>query len=318
MSSGAVARAWLPRLWGAVPWCRVFRGPVFCGDFILLGGLVAVSAGLLGCGGGAALLHPAQTLPVDTVSIGAGVSGQFGSSGVNTTIENGQSAASQPLSDPASATAYAEGVLTQALIAPGASPWVSARAGLAGNNEAGLTYTGRSLRLDGRHAWDLSDDWTLSLGLGASGILLRPDRSAPESASAADTPSSAQAEFEPSARGFGADVPLLFGYRLLEGFGDVWFGPRLGFEHLSGSLELNQQAPTSAHLELTGNHFWGGLLAGFSLGIPPLWLRFELATAYHHLSGDLTPSGTGGGPDFDALEASGWTFSPSGAIVGKF
>ena len=46
--------------------------------------------------------------------------------------------------------------------------------------------------------------------------------------------------------------------------------------------------------------------------------RFELATAYHHLSGDLTPSGTGGGPDFDALEASGWTFSPSGAIVGKF
>jgi hypothetical protein len=279
---------------------------------------MALGAGLLGCGGGAALLHPAQTLPVDTVSVGAGVTGQFGSSGLNTTIDDGRAAASQPLNQPATATAYAEGVMAQALIAPGASPWVSARAGLAGRNEAGLTYTGRSLRLDARHAWELSDDWAVSLGLGASGILLRPERSSPAAVSPGDPPSGSQAEFEPSARGFGADVPLLFGYRLLEGFGDVWFGPRLGFEHLSGSLELDQQAPASAHLDLSGNHFWAGLVAGCSLGIPPLWLRFELATAYHHLSGDLTPGGPGGGPDFDALEASGWTFSPSGAIVGKF
>ena len=301
MSSGAVARAWLTRLWGAVPWCPV-----------------PVPLLLLGCGGGAALLHPAQTLPVDTVSVGVGMSGQFGSSGVNATIDDGRAAASQPLADPASGRAYAEGVLAQALIAPGASPWLSARAGLAGNNEAGLTYTGRSLRLDGRHAWDLSEDWTLSLGLGASGILLRPDRSDPGAMSPADTPGSSQAEFEPSARGFGADVPLLFGYRLLEGFGDVWFGPRLGFEHLNGSLELDQQAPSAGRLDLSGNHFWGGLVAGFSLGIPPLWLRFELATAYHHVSGDLTPGSAGSGGEFDSLEASGWTFSPSGAIVGKF
>jgi hypothetical protein len=306
MSSGAVARAWLTRRWGAVSWCPILGGPV------------AVGAGLLGCGGGAALLHPAHTLPVDTVSVGAGVSGQFGSSGLNTTIDDGRAAASQPLTNPASARAYAEGVLAQALIAPGASPWVSARAGLAGNNEAGLTYTGRSLRLDGRHAWDLSDDWALSLGLGASGTLLRPDRHSAGSMSPADTPNSSQAEFEPSARGFGADVPLLFGCRLLEGFGDIWFGPRLGFEHLNGSLEADQQAPSSAHFDLSGNHFWGGLVAGFSLGIPPLWLRFELATAYHHLSGDLTTGSTGSGVDFGDLEASGWTFSPSGAIVGKF
>jgi hypothetical protein len=114
-------------------------------------------------------------------------------------------------------------------------------------------------------------------------------------------------------------VPLVFGYRLLEGFGDLWFGPRLGFEHLNGSLDLDQQAPGSGRLDLSGNHFWGGLLAGFSLGIPPLWLRFELATAYHHLSGDLTPrGGAASALDFEGIEASGWTFSPSGAIVGKF
>lgn len=304
MSSGAVARAWLTRLWWAVPWCPVVVA-------------AGAGAGLLGCGGGAALLHPAQTLPVDTVSVGAGVSGQFGSSGVNETIDNGRSAAGQPLNDPATARTYAEGVLADALIAPGASPWVSARAGLAGNNEAGLTYTGRSLRLDGRHAWDLSDDWALSVGLGASGILLRPDRGDAASASP-PAPNSSQAEFEPDAQGFGADVPVLFGYRLLEGFGDVWFGPRLGFEHLTGSLELAPQASAAGHLDLSGNHFWGGLLAGFSLGIPPLWLRFELATAYHHVSGELKASSPDTGLDFDALGASGWTFSPSGAIVGKF
>ncbi|HEU4581503.1 MAG TPA: hypothetical protein VFS67_24765 [Polyangiaceae bacterium] len=305
MSSGAVARAWLTRLWGAVPWCLVFAA--------------GVSAGLLGCGGGAALLHPAHTLPVDTVSVGAGVSGQFASGAIEDTIDDGRAAASQPLGDPASAQAYAEGVLARALIAPGASPWVSARAGLAANYEAGLTYTGRSLRLDGRHAWELSDDWALSFGLGVSGILLRPERSDPGPMSAAGAPSSSQAEFEPSARGFGADVPLVFGYRLLEGFGDLWFGPRLGFEHLNGSLDLDQQAPGSGRLDLSGNHFWGGLLAGFSLGIPPLWLRFELATAYHHLSGDLTPrGGAASALDFEGIEASGWTFSPSGAIVGKF
>ena len=300
MSSGTVARAWLTRLWGAVPGCPV-----------------ALGASLLGCGGGAALLHPAQTLPVDTVSVGAGVSGQFGSSGLNSTIDNGRAAASEPLGDPATARAYAEGVLADALIAPGASPWVSARAGLAGDNEAGLTYTGRSLRLDGRHAWDLGDDWALSLGIGATGILLRPDRSPPGTASA-DTPNGSQAEFEPDAQGLGADVPVLFGYRLLEGFGDLWFGPRLGFEHLTGTLELDRQDPAAPHLDLSGNHFWGGLLAGFSLGIPPLWLRFELATVYHHVSGSLKPSGTAGGLDFDTLGASGWTFAPSGAIVGKF
>jgi hypothetical protein len=304
MSSGTGARAWLTRLWGAVSWC--------------VGGRVAVGAGLLGCGGGAALLHPAQTLPADTVSVGAGMSGQFGSGDINDAIDGGRAAASQPLGNPTSARAYGQGVLARALIAPGASPWLSARAGLPGSYEAGLTYTGRSLRLDGRHAWDLSDDWALSLGLGASGILLRPERSDPGSISATGTPSNSQAEFEPSARGFGADVPLVFGYRLLEGFGDIWFGPRLGFEHLNGDLDLNQQAPGAGRLDLSGNHFWGGLLAGFSLGIPPLWLRFELATAYHHVSGELKPSGAGGGLDFGDLERSGWTFSPSGAIVGKF
>ena len=57
-----------------------------------------------------------------------------------------------------------------ALLGPGISPWVSARVGLPHANEAGLTYTGRSLRLDGRHAFSLGGAWALSLGLGASAV----------------------------------------------------------------------------------------------------------------------------------------------------
>jgi hypothetical protein len=273
---------------------------------------------LAGCGGGAALLHPAETLPVDSVSVGAGVSGQFASSGVNTAISEGRSAARQSLATRQTAQAYAKGVLTEALVAPGASPWVSARVGVLEHTEAGLTYTGRSLRLDGRYALELAEQWTLSLGIGASGLLLTPDRASPRFDPVTDAPGNPEAEFEPSAKGWGADLPLLLGHRLLEGFGDIWLGPRLGFEHLTGNLRLERGDPASLRIDAAGNRLWAGLVAGFSLGIPPLWLRFELSTTYQRLTGTLTASAPDSGLDFDALEASGWTFAPSGAIVGKF
>lgn len=273
---------------------------------------------LAGCGGGAALLHPAQTLPVDSVSLGGGVTGQFGSSAVNTAIDEGRSAARQALSVPETARTYAKGVLTEALVAQGASPWVSARVGLAENTEAGLTYTGRALRLDGRYALTFAEAWTLSLGLGATGLLLTPPRASPRFDPSTDTPGNSEAEFEPSAKGWGADLPVLLGYRLLEGFGDVWFGPRLGFEHLTGNLRLARSDPASLRIDAAGTRLWAGLVAGFSLGIPPLWLRFELSSTYQRLSGKLEASEADSGLDFGTLEASGWTFAPSGAIVGKF
>jgi hypothetical protein len=294
MASGAVERA--PSAWlsWTVPWF------------------------LAGCGGGAALLHPAQTLPVGSMTIGAGVSGHFGSGEINSTINDGRSAAEQPITTPEAANAYAKGVLTNALVAPGASPWVSARVGILQNTEAGLTYTGRSLRLDGRYAFELDEEWTLSLGLGASGTLLTPERRPTQFELPEGAPSNPEAEFEPSAKGWGADLPVLLGVRLLAGFADVWFGPRLGFEHLTGNLRLERNNPASTLIDAEGTRLWAGLVAGFSLGIPPLSLRFELTSTYQRLSGTLTPAGTTSGLDFDALEASGWTFAPSGAIVGKF
>lgn len=277
---------------------------------------IGVACAALGCGGGAPLLHPAQPLPPDTVSFGAGLSGQFVSSGAGRRIDRGRAAAAGPLTEPATARVYAEGVLMDALLGPGISPWISARVGLPHSSEAGLTYTGRSLRLDGRHALSLGGEWALSLGLGASAVLLHPDSSAP--GGLPDESAAAPAEFGLDANGWAADIPILVGYQPVDGFVDVWMGARTGYERVSGELRARDDDAASPRFDASGSRFWAGLLAGVSLGVPPVWLRFELAGTYHHLAGKLT-SPDGPPPlSFGELDAAGWSLAPSGAILGKF
>jgi hypothetical protein len=277
--------------------------------------LIAMAS--VACGGAAPLLHPAATLPVDTISVGAGVSGEFSSSNVGNSIDRGRSAAGGNLSDPGTGRAYATGVLLNALVAPGASPWVSARVGLPQGTEAGLTYTGRSLRVDGRYALELTPGILLSVGLGASGLLISPDHGAPRPPSA-DGASGGQASFDLDAKGWGADLPVLLGCSVIEGFAEIWLGPRLGVEFLRGDLRLRDSDPSTPRFEASGSRLWAGAVAGFSLGVPPLWLRFEVGATYHDVSGSLKPTDPGPSLGFDNLEASGWTLAPSGAIVGKF
>ena|GEM_PF-396319 len=278
---------------------------------------VAVVVGLLeACGGAAPLLHPAHVLPLNTVSAGAGVSSLFASDGLERSIDHGRSAAGQSLSDPAVARTYATGVLAHALIAPGTSPWVGARVGLPYESEAGLTYTGRSVRLDGRHMLPLGDDFALSVGLGATALLPSTD-SIPLFPDDAQSEASA-AEFQLDAGDWGADLPVLIGYQRSDGFFDAWGGVRAGFERISGKLRLVDADVASPRIDAEGQRWWAGAVLGFSAGVPPLWLRFELATTFHDLGGKLTPEAPMSGIVFDDVEATGWTLSPSGAIVGKF
>jgi hypothetical protein len=278
---------------------------------------IGCALALAGCGGGAPLLHPAQPLPPDTVSFGAGVSGQFISAGAGNRIDRGRAAATGPLTDPPTARAYAEGVLTDALLGPGISPWISARVGLPWATEAGLTYTGRSLRLDGRHVLSLGSEWALSLEVGASALLLDPDSSAPGSATG-DESATAPAEFGLDAKGWGGDLPILVGYQPVDGFVDVWMGARIGFEHVSGELRVRDGDPASPRFDASGNRLWAGALAGLSLGVPPIWLRFELAGTFHRLTGELTSPEGQPALSFGELDATGWSLAPSGAILGKF
>ncbi len=266
-----------------------------------------------GCGGGVPLLHPAHVLPPDTVSAGAGVSGNFTSESAERRITRGRAAAAEPLLEPANARDYAEGILTQALVAPEASPWVAARVGLDGGNEAGLTYTGRSVRLDGRHVFRLTDQWGLSVGVGGTALLGSIDSG---SDPFGGDPSRTPAEGQLNATGWGADLPLLVGYEGFNGFFELWLGARAGIERVSGELRLGGEGIRTADAE--GTRWWVGNVAGFSLGLPPLWFRFELATTLHQLSGSLRANEPDSGLTFADLDAAGWSFAPSGAIVGKF
>lgn len=278
-------------------------------------GAALMALEVVACGGAAPLLHPAHPLPPDTVSFGAGVSGQFASARTGEAIDRGRSAAAGPLSDPAVAQTYAEGVLTQALIGPEISPWVSARVGLPHALEAGLTYTGRTLRLDGRHVMPWGEEWALSVGLGASAVLLDPDSSGLDEG--LETGRDAQAELALDASGWAGDLPVIVGRRF-GNFAELWFGVRTGFEHVSGDLLSRADDPSSARYDASGSRFWGGALAGFSLGIPPVWFRFELAGTFHHLSGSVSTPESAEPRWLGDVEASAWTLAPSGAILGKF
>jgi hypothetical protein len=258
-----------------------------------------------------------HALPVDSVSFGAGVSSQLASSAIKSRINRGESAAGQPLSNGDVARTYADGVLLDALIAPETSPWVAARVGLPANSEAGLTYTGRAIRLDGRHVLSLGGAWGLSAGLGASALFLSGDAASDPTRPPA-SPTNPQAEFEVEATGWGADLPILVGYQGLGGLFEVWAGGRAGHERLSGEIRTNTADPALAPNSVHGSRWWAGALAGFAVGVPPLWLRFELATTYHRISGELKTPANQPALDFGELDVSAWTLSPSGAIVGKF
>jgi hypothetical protein len=180
-----------------------------------------------------------------------------------------------------------------------------------------LTYTGRSLRLDGRHVLPLGGAWALSLGLAGSALLLHPDSSGPDDQPANEGADPAPAEFGLDATGWGGDIPILFGYQPLDGFVDVWMGARAGFEHVSGKLRSQLDDASATRFDAEGNRWWAGALAGFSLGVPPVWLRFELAGTFHRLTGEVTSAGEQQLP-FGELDTTGWSLAPSGAILGKF
>lgn len=276
--------------------------------------LLAASAvaGLLAsaCGGGAALLHPAHPLPADGFTAGAGIAGQFTSGRVQREIDEAERVAEQPITDVESARIYLRGLLAEALVAPGVSPWVGARLGITDAQEAGITYTGRNVRVDVRHAF-VAEQLALSLGLGASAVLLSPESRAP------GAPPSNDSELD--ATGWGIDLPVLVGYRDSTGMFDIWAGARGGFERVQGNLRMmTADGSSTFRAEATGQRWWGGLLAGASAGVPPLSFRFELAVNYQSLSGSLESGDPPRAPATGDIEGHAWSFAPTAGILGKF
>lgn len=218
--------------------------------------LPALLVVLAGCGGGAPLLHPAHVLPPGEVLAGGGLSGQL---------------ALQPLRPTAAPSSKTQPSLQDLAVAPGVAPWVSGRVGVIGSNEGGLTYSGRAIRLDARHAFRLGKRSALSVGLGANALLAR-------------RPAGADAS---GVYGGGADVPVLIGARSASDIYAFWFGPRGGFEILAGRLQLGDALSV---FDVQAKHFYGGLTAGMRVGFRHVHLAVELNAAYHHADGTFRPS----------------------------
>jgi len=277
----------------------------------------ALAFGSTACGGGAALMHPAHALPASEVSFGAGVSQNFVLGEGDEAVE--EAIATRPEAvEPGEVNDYVRGSVAWSLMTPGLAPWVGGRAGLGYHLEAGVTYTGRAARVDGRYAFE-GDSTALSLGLGLSARLAHPD----DSATTTDIPGLN----ESGLHGVGVDVPIIVGWRSSAEVVQIYAGLRGGYESLFGNYLFVPSSPAEdiAEGEVTAQRWFAGGLAGLLVGVRPVWVGFELDAAYQLGSGTVTDAniplnGGEAAPQYDGesgtLQALGLT--TTGVLIGHF
>jgi hypothetical protein len=278
-------------------------------------GLVLVTGLLSACGGGGPLLHPAHTLPEGDVTFAAGTSGRFALGGLHSAQSELDATAAAPggATSKSERSAFVKGAISRFAVAPGVAPFLAARVGLGQHNEAGLAYTGRGVRLDGRHAFEWPS-LALSVGAAVSGALSRPGDQPQEHVDGQmDADTGLRTISLTSLTGYGLEVPVLFGYRSSADVVKLWAGARVGFERDDFDVSLVEAPDTPLGTSGSANRFWGGGLVGFSVGLAPVEVRVEIDAAYERAHGNLLTFGgelTG--------DVAGWSLTPAMAISAKF
>lgn len=248
--------------------------------------LVTCAIVLGGCGGGAPLLHPVHPLAAEHVAMGAGVSTQIVTGDASTVIDEAREAMSDGAVDSdAERHRFVKGALAYSLLAPGLAPWVGARVGLGHSAEAGVTYTARSVRVDGRYAL-AEESFALSGGLGATGVLARPG-SDPPGEIRGDGDEKIPGLDLGGVSGVGLDLPLLAGWRSSGNLLQVWLGARGGFERLRGSalLRVDVDPSVADEARFEASRWYALGVVGFGVSLHPVTLAFELDAGYQHGSG---------------------------------
>ena len=271
-------------------------------------GLALLALVMPGCGGGLPLLHPAHPLPSGVTSLSAGLGSQWVGGKANREIDAAQSstAAGQPVTALSSAPAVAA-----ALWSPGLFPWMSMRLGLGSDSEAGLAYTGRRARIDGRHAL-LFGHWALSLGAGA-GLGLAHASSTNVNGSSTFTTSEPIAGLDTSgARAVAFDAPVILGWRSSADIARVWFGLRPGYEHAYGTLSFTSPTAT-LQADINADVMTVGGLVGLAMGLRPIFIAMELSVAESFAHGSM--SGSPGGIAGGSTSLSAMTFTPAAALI---
>jgi hypothetical protein len=267
---------------------------------------------LSACGGGGPLLHPAHTLPEGDVTFAAGTSGRFTLGGLRSAEKDLDAAATIPggARTDEERQGFTKGALSRAVVAPGVAPFVAARVGLGHHNEAGLSYLGRAVRLDGRHAFE----WpklAFSIGGAAMGAFADSGRQAqpsPEGDGGGLRTLSLR-----SVSGYGFELPVLFGYRSSADVVKLWTGVRAGFERYGYNASIIETPDHSTRAHGKATRFWGGGLVGFSVGLAPIEVRVEVDAAYESVHGELVTAG-----DELTGDVAGWSLTPAMAISAKF
>lgn len=282
---------------------------------------VALGGALLGaCGGGGPLLHPAHTLRNGEVSFTAGTSGRFGLGGLRRAERklDDSIAIQGGATTPDERAGFAQGAIARFAVGPGVAPFAAARVGLGSQNEAGLAWTGRGVRVDGRHAFEWKT-YAFSVGLAATGLVTRPGKLPDQRVDDPDSPlvprgGLRSAELT-SLGGYGLELPLLFGYRSDADVVQLWAGLRGGFERDSFQFRLVEWSDAAYGASGHATRFWGGGLVGFSVGLAPVEVRVEVNAAYENARGKLRLNGDGGELSGDAA---GLSLTPAMGISAKF
>jgi len=264
---------------------------------------LALGLAAAGCGGGLPLLHSAQTLPPGQVQAAAGLSGNVATAGFASAMSSAQAegmAAGGTPSPPGTDPTYARGALVAASIGPGIAPFGAARVGVGAQVEGGLTYTGRALRVDLRRSFDLSPHWALSVGAAGSAALYGHQNGVL-------LPNVDLGELH----GWGADVPVLLGFRSEGDLYMLWLGARAGWEHVDISEVSSQSTPTlgEAPLGLSATRFWGGGVLGLAVGFRHIYVGVELDASYASVSGSYNQT---------QVQVSGLTLAPASAVWWRF
>ncbi len=218
----------------------------------------------------------------------SGVSGNFVVGSLASTVRAAGSGAVPGSPDPT----FAKGALVLAAVAPGMAPYEAARAGIGERFEGGVTYTGRAAHLDVRRSFDWHDV-SLSIGLGVE-TPIHGD---------SDTSSLPQVDLS-SVRGYGADVPVLVGWRSVASAYQVWGGVRAGWDHTDvGSPWIDDAGSLSA------NRLYGGAVVGLAAGFRHVHAALELDIAYQSVTGSLGETNVSvAGLSVAPAAAAWWTF----------
>lgn len=246
-----------------------------------------------GCGAAVPLLHPAHVLPPGKTAFAAGVSDRLMLGAAKRTLDDArQRLPDADVNDDRSRRA----LLIAVAEGPALAPFASARVGIAGSNEAGLSYSGQALRADVRHAFEWSQ-YALSAGLGFTRRGFGQ--------SALDLPGTDLSR----ASSIGVDLPVLFGYRSDADLISAWGGLRASFDHWSGKVTLDPEQP----YQLAASRLGLGPVLGLSVGLPPFWVSAELEVDYANVTGTLDRA-----QNRAEAHTDGWSVRPAGALIAKF